>query len=549
MHNNKIRYRFRMILPAFSQFSIYTTVAKHMTSLGPLCVATSANRLDQWDVEVIDENNCKDISCPKDSEGYPDHAKLQQERPADVVGFYGSISSTIPRLFKIATFYRERGVKTVAGGKHVENLPEESLENGIDVVVIGEGEYVIQELLLAWQNERPLNNIAGIALLENGRTHRTAARAPISDLDDLPAPDFDLLRYARIKYYPFGRIRGCDMNCEFCSVKDKTRYCSPQRVVRQIVYLIETRGAKRFFDCSDHFAANRDAAIEFCNLLAQYRKENNVWLNMSVQTRISDAEDTELLEAMRRAGIHQLAIGYESPIDEDLKTMRKGYLSRDMVRWTNVLHEHGFHIHGMFIFGYPKKDKFSFEMSIDEKVRRFKEFLIKARIDTVQVILAIPLPGTDLRKRLQQAGRLYSLKQIGWEYYDGQFPLYEPDNGVSPEELLKAMTQIMGRFYRLRNLFNLMVGTLFHFPRMVILSSLSIVTFRVKYIIQAFLKWKSRYFRNDFIRFGGYLLLKSWLKKLKKDNFLYYLKRAREQLTRTREKLQNTLNRTEYTSK
>jgi radical SAM superfamily enzyme YgiQ (UPF0313 family) len=539
----KKRYRFRMILPAFSHFSIYTMVAKQMTSLGPLCIATSAKQLDGWDVEVIDENNCRDISCPKDGDGLPDHAKLQQERPADVVGFYGSISSTIPRLFKIAKFYNKMGVKTVAGGKHVENLPDESLENGLDVVVLGEGEFTIQELLLAWQRERPLRDIRGIVFLENGAPRRTDTRGPITDLDALSPPDFGLLRYARIKYYPFGRIRGCNMNCEFCAVKDRTRYCSPQKAVDQVAHLVETRGAKRFFDCSDHFAADRDAAIQFCNLLTQYREDNNVWLNMTVQTRINDAEDTELLRAMQRAGIHHLAIGYESPIDEDLKTMRKGYLSKDMVRWTNVLHEHGFHIHGMFIFGYPKKAKFSYQMSIDEKVRRFKDFLIKAKIDTVQVILTVPLPGTDLRDRLNRAGRLYSLKQIGWEYYDGQFPLYEPDDGVSPEEMLKAMTQIMGRIYRFRNLFNIIVGTLVHFPRMVILASLSIVTFRVKYIIQAFLKWRSRYFRNNLIRFGGYLVLKSWLKKFKEDNFLQYLKRARQQLERTRDKLKSSLNR------
>ncbi len=545
----KTRYRFRMVLPAFTHFSIYTTVAKQMTSLGPICIATAANQLDGWDVEVVDENNCKDISCPKDSEGYPDHAKLQQERPADVVGFYGSISSTMPRLFKIARFYKKMGAKTVAGGKHIENLPEESLENGLDVAVLGEGEFTIQELLLAWQGERALRDIKGIVFLENGEARRTDTRGPITDLDALPAPDFGLLRYARIKFYPVGRIRGCNMNCEFCAVKDRTRYSSPQKVMDQIAHLVETRNAKRFFECSDHFAADRNAAIEFCNLLTRYRKKNKVWLNMTVQTRINDAEDMELLRAMQQSGIHHLAIGYESPIDEDLKTMRKGYLSKDMVQWTNVLHEHGFHIHGMFIFGYPKKAKSSHQIPIDEKVRRFKEFLIKAKIDTVQVVLTVPLPGTDLRDRLIRAGRLYSLKQIGWEYYDGQFPLYEPDDGVSPEDLLRGMTHIMGRIYRFRNLFNIIVGTLFHFPRMLILASFSIVTFRVKYIIQAFLKWKKRYFRNHFIRFGGYFVLKSWLKKLKEDNFLQCLKRAREQLARTRNKLQSSLNRSEYPSK
>ena len=139
------RFLFRIIVPAFPAFNIYSDIAKVTTALGPVCIATAAAKLENWDVEVIDENNCRSRFCPKDGKGRPDHAKLQQERPADVVGFYGSLSSTVPRLFDVAGLYKSLGATTVAGGKHVENLPEESLRNGIDVVVFGEGEYTIPE--------------------------------------------------------------------------------------------------------------------------------------------------------------------------------------------------------------------------------------------------------------------------------------------------------------------------------------------------------------------------------------------------------------------
>ena len=98
---NRKRYRFRVVVPGFPFFNVYTDIAKVTTSLGPICVATAASKLDLWDVEVIDENNCRDGHCPRDSEGRPDHRALQEVRPADVVGFYGSLSSTIPRLFEL----------------------------------------------------------------------------------------------------------------------------------------------------------------------------------------------------------------------------------------------------------------------------------------------------------------------------------------------------------------------------------------------------------------------------------------------------------------
>ncbi len=535
-----MNYLFRMLIPAFPYFNVYSHFAKKTTALGPVCVATAAGGLESWDVEVIDENNCRNRRCPKDRYGYPDHEKLQKMRPADAAGFYGSLSSTAPRLYKLASLYKKLGVRTVAGGKHIENLPEEALAHDLDVVAFGDGEETIKELLLYWQkaadfeNGRGLEKIAGIAFLKDGKIVKTPERQPITAFDGQPNPDFDLLRYAKIRYYPIGRIRGCNMNCEFCAVKDKTRCASPRIIIKQITYLAENRKARKFFEVSDHFGADRKEAIEFCRLLADYQKKSGIRITMTVQTRINDARDAELLQAMRDAGINNIAIGYESPLDEELIAMRKGYLSSDMLQWTRILHRFGFFIHGMFMFGYPRKGRTGQVLSLEEKIKRFRDFIWEAKIDTVQVLLTVPLPGTDLRKRLELEGRIYPVDQIGWEYYDGQFPLYEPDDGISPEELQKAVEKIVSRIYRFRSFLKMLLSTLIHFPRMVIVASFTIFTFRVKYIIQAYRVWKAQYFRNPFLRFGGYIIMKRWLKKFKKDRFLEYLKRAKSFLKKVK---------------
>jgi radical SAM superfamily enzyme YgiQ (UPF0313 family) len=320
------------------------------------------------------------------------------------------------------------------------------------------------------------------------------------------------------------------MNCEFCAVKDSTRCADPRKIMQQVVDLVEEKNATKFFEVSDHFGADRKGAIQFCRLLAKYRKQTGKRITMTVQTRINDARDSELLLAMRDAGINNIAIGYESPIDEELKAMRKGYLSRDMIRWTRIFHRFGFFIHGMFIFGYPKKDRRSSRVSLEKRMIRFREFIRKAKIDTVQVLLTVPLPGTDLYRRLKEEGRIYPLEEIGWEYYDGQFPLYEPDDGIAPEDLQKAVTRIVGRFYRFQAFLKIIWSTVVHFPRIVLLASFTIFTGSAKHILSAYRRWKSRYFRNPFLRFGGYLLLQSWLKNLRKGRFLEYLKRARRLL-------------------
>lgn len=128
-----------MVIPAYPTFNIYSRVAKTTTALGPLMVATVVSRIEGWDVEVIDENNYRRFG-PKVKMGWPDHGTLQAIRRADVLGLYGGLSSTIPRLKELVKFYKSRGVTVIAGGQHfVESTIRSALASGIDYVVIGEG--------------------------------------------------------------------------------------------------------------------------------------------------------------------------------------------------------------------------------------------------------------------------------------------------------------------------------------------------------------------------------------------------------------------------
>ena len=527
---NKKRFRLRIIVPAFPNFNIYTFAASQTTSIGPIIVASCANKLENWDVEIIDENNLHGKFYPQTKDKKLDHIALQKERVADVIGFYGSISSTVPHLYDIAKLYKEMGCITIAGGKHIESLPNEALDNNIDVAVFHEAEYTIRELLLAFENNLSLEDIKGIAFKKDGKTFITPERELITDFDKLPPPDFSLLRYAKIKFYPINRSRGCNSKCEFCSVKEEARFCRPELLLEQIKHLVETMNAQYFFETSDHFASNREEAIIFCKLFAEYQKKINKKIKLAIQTRITDAKYPDLLNAMKEANVDTIFIGYESPIDEELLAMKKGYNSKDLVEWTNTFHKHNFYIHGMFIFGYPKKNEGQSSISLNEKVKRFKDFIYKAKIDTVQILLTIPMVGTELRERLEKENRLYPLNLIGWEFYDGQFPLFEPDDGTTPEELQSAVSKIMGKFYHFKNFLNMAKNILISFPGIVMTSSVTIFAGRVKIITEAFKLWYRKFFRNYLVRFGGHLVFKKWSKNFKKSNFLQKLSEARKQI-------------------
>lgn len=517
----KKRFRFRIVIPAYPAFNIYSGIAKRTTALGPVCIASIVNRMEGWDVEIIDENNYRRHG-PKDNTGRPDHDTLQRYRPADVVGFYGGLTSTAPRLYELASTYKNYGVTTIAGGQHFvgENI-NEALLNGINFVVIGEGEETIKELLLAIQYNRDTSSIAGIAFLKEGKPFQTPAREPLTDFAGLPLPDFSLVRYAKIKIFPVGWVRGCGMNCEFCTVKGKVRCPGPEYVFEQITALVEKLDARYFFVVDDLFGQDRNATLQLCRMLKDYQESTGVRLDITVQIRLDKAKDTELLQAMRGARISTVAIGIESPISEELTAMNKKIKPDEMISMSRIFHRAGFLVHGMFIFGYPLQEGVNFRMSAKERIRRYRSFVRKARIDTIQVLLPVPLPGTALTERLHKEHRIYPKDCLGWEYYDGNFPLFEPDEPLTPEKIQACIRKIMGRFYQFKHLFAIGLNIL-SFPAMI---------FFLHNIRAGWRKWY-REWRNNILRFGGWVILKNWTSEFKRGVFSMKLQKAKEMLAR-----------------
>jgi radical SAM superfamily enzyme YgiQ (UPF0313 family) len=518
--SSRKRFRFRIIIPAYPAFNIYSGIAKRTTALGPVSVASAVNKMENWDVEVIDENNLGKFG-PRGEDVGTDHELLQRQRPADIVGLYGGLTSTIPRLYKVAKFYRDRGVITIAGGQHfVEETIPEALSAGIDYIIIGEAEETIKELLKAIQNNHDIGKIEGIAYLKDGKCVFTAKQEPLLDFDKLPLPDFSLVRYAKIRLYPVERIRGCGMNCEFCTVKGKPRHAQPERLLEHISLLVETYNAKRFFIVDDLFGQQRDETIRLCTMLADYQRRIGRRLRLTVQIRLDKARDKELLCAMSNAGIRTVCIGYESPIEQELRAMNKHISSDDMLSLTQQFHEAGFLVHGMFIFGYPITDNVEFKMSVNERADCYREFIRKAKIDTVQILLPVPIPGTELRERLKKQNRIYRLEDIGWEYYDGSFPLFEPDEPLSSERMQQSGRRIMGRFYQFGYIFMVPVS---------IISFTSLLFFL--HNIKLGWRWWHRSWRNYLVRFGGWIILHKWTRTFRTDKFPQKLQNARRHLS------------------
>ena len=443
--------------PKHSQQNIYARIK--MPPVGLLSVMSQINHHPRLkEIYAIDENN---FNGPQDSSGQPEHSFLQTGQPAQIALFYGGMSNSIPRMYAVASQYKTFGAVTIAGGSHVDALPQEALRSGVDIVVHGEGEETISELLeiLISDNGVSLNcerlhQVTGISFLdETGAYVFTGKRKPIEDLDELADPDLTLIKFLKKRWssVPINRGRGCNWNCEFCIVNKrygKYKFASADKTLRQLIRYSDL-GYTDFFFTDDNFAQNPDDTIELCRKIGDYKRNFRKKIDLVVQVRSEVAENDELIDAMRFAGVTMLAIGYESPIDEELRAMRKGVTAEKLITRSQKLSNY-FYLHGMFIFGYPlsKNALANVSLTIKQRAQCYIDFFKKSGIDTIQVLNAVPLPGSDLRARLEREGRLLPISMVGWDKYDGLFLCYDPrPDGLDAFDLQNMPCLLMKKKY------------------------------------------------------------------------------------------------------
>ena len=103
-----------------------------------------------------------------------------------------SISSTAPRTYELADFYRQQGVPVVLGGAHPSFLPLEGLEHA-DYVICGEGDEALPELVKVLNQGGSLAAVHNLCYRDGDTIHQNPWRPFLGDLDSLPIPNYTLI--------------------------------------------------------------------------------------------------------------------------------------------------------------------------------------------------------------------------------------------------------------------------------------------------------------------------------------------------------------------
>ncbi len=331
-------------------------------------------------------------------------AKHLKQHAADVFGI-SSICSNFPLTIGLVKFIRNEfpDSKIILGGPQPSSVAEETLAAfpEVDIIVVGEGEQTLCDILASDLTSEALSQIPGLALHVDGKVVRTAPRPLTDNLDDYPHPDYSLIPMEEYKAFAsksgidfYGRVevgRGCPFQCTFCSTA--IMWQRDFRVKSSARILDEMRDQNRrfgfsFFEFShDNFTTSRKFIIEFCNYFLEHNTEKFTWYASS---RV-DCIDESRLQLMADAGCIGLFFGIETASPRMQKVIKKNL---DLDKFDPILKKAvgmGMNITTAFIVGFPEETEDDLNLTI-RTAFRYKSYGTR----NVSLEKLAPLAGTPV---------------------------------------------------------------------------------------------------------------------------------------------------------
>ena len=367
----------------------------------------------------------------------------------DVVGL-SAPTPLINNAWEDAAIAKKNGAITILGGPHLTLQPHESmLKDQVDLVVRGEAEYTIIEILAALEKEQKINgellmnyaqssvnhsqlnihnpqlfnpeagwgNILGLSWRnQEGKIIHNLDRPLPDDIDAIPFPAhqlFKINRYTNLnpltdgldmnaRAYTIVTSRGCPYKCTYCSkpvTGDTWRGRSVDNVIAEWEWLVKDLGATEIGITDDIWNLDKERAKALCRTLIKANLNHVPWV--TIHGMKVNNTDQELFSLMKQAGCKRVGFGVENGDDWMLRNVIKKGQTIDMVRaafkWSKKAK---LQTMGFFIFGMPGETEESMEKTI--------RLALELDPDLAHFMMAAPFPGTEMWDTLKKHGDVFS---------------------------------------------------------------------------------------------------------------------------------------------
>jgi anaerobic magnesium-protoporphyrin IX monomethyl ester cyclase len=298
----------------------------------------------------------------------------------------------------------------VLGGWHPSILPEQTvLADFVDVVLVGQGELALRELVLRLAAGDPLDGLPGAFWKRDGAVQRGPAR-PISGVAHLPdrIPGYALVdhdAYARrtgLRWLMYSSSHGCPYDCSYCSNASvygrRLDELPAEQVVDEIGFLVRTYGVQLLGLIDDIFFTFRDRSKR----IAEGLLRAGIRVDWYVQDRADSVSKLSADEAAmyRRAGLRRVHFGAESGSDKVLRSIEKRSNVARTLEAVDRCGRAGIRASFGFIFGLPDEE----EEDLRQTVALIAAIYRRSPLADCHTNIFTPYPGSPLWPRSVELG-------------------------------------------------------------------------------------------------------------------------------------------------
>ena len=370
--------------------------------------------------------------CPEDAE-----LELYNEKEADIpldrdwdLVFFSYLHSYYEHTKVLSTLLRQRGVVTVAGGRHASHFPDDC-EKYFDAVITGEPEPNVPVLVEDFQKGRLQKRYS----LTSG------------DVTSIQPYRYDLIDFShnRVRLPGIEASRGCPFRCNFCVLTGHERY--RYRPIPQVIEEIQTRMRwnKNFFGLMDDVFIFLDNNLggspkylrELCEALIPLKKTWGCALTFNV------LKDESLVKLMARAGCRYIYTGLESLNPESLEAMNKG---QNKLGEVDAVLRRTFSSGILLSFGLIVGS----DGDTNEYLEKVPQYLADLSYFSITFLgIVCPYPETPFFREVASEGRL--LPGTVSRDYDGYTLCHRPKN-LHPSEVVEHFQRLCHTLGSLPNL-------------------------------------------------------------------------------------------------
>jgi anaerobic magnesium-protoporphyrin IX monomethyl ester cyclase len=304
--------------------------------------------------------------------------------------------------FKMIAHAKERSCTVIVSSSDATDHFEKYLDAGADFVLLGEAEQSLLELLHSFELNTERIQIPGLAFMQGNAVIKTARRAVMRELDQLPLPAWDLidiepyramwLRHAGYFSINIGTTRGCPFKCNWCAKPiygNRYNARSPHHVITELKLVKSLFEFDHIWFCDDIFGLKPGWVNEF----AELTQKEGLKFRFKIQSRADLLLQENYVSALARAGCENVWMGAESGSQKILDAMDKGIKVEQIAEATKLLKKHGIRPSFFIQFGYLGET-----MDDIKKTIRMINDLMPSDIG---VSVSYPLPGTGFYEKVK----------------------------------------------------------------------------------------------------------------------------------------------------